>query len=201
MSRTNTAVLTNFLKEYENPVPYIPNVTNTILISNAPIETPQPLGGITGPAGPTGTAGDKFSSVTQNSVIVTPIIGGVVMFQVGVNLAYIYGTPVYVCNSNISTNNFTGTVLAYNSATGYMTIGNITQIRGTFNGITPYVYTINVTNLVSVGSQGSQGPNGIIGPTGPNGVTGVTGPSVPFSGGSSALILMFQDGFDCGDVD
>ena len=201
MSRINTTLLTNFLQEYENPVPYIPNVTKIILIQNAPIETPQPLGGITGPAGPTGTAGNKFSSVTQNSVIITPTIGGVVMFQVGANLAYIYGTPVYVCNSNISTNNFTGEVLAYNSATGYMTIGNITQINGTFNGITPYIYTINAANLVSLSSQGSQGPNGIIGPTGPNGVTGVTGPSVPFSGGTSALILAFQDGFDCGDVD
>jgi hypothetical protein len=34
------------------------------------------------------------------------------MLEVCTNLAYIYGTPVY-------TNNFKGTVLAYDSETGY----------------------------------------------------------------------------------
>jgi len=49
-----------------------------------------------------------------------------------------------------------------------------------------------------------QGPTGCrVAPKTPKTPTGPTGPLVPFSGGNAALIaaMMFQTGFDCGDVD
>jgi hypothetical protein len=58
-----------------------------------------------------------------------------------------------------------------------------------------------VVELTSIGPLGDQGPTGISGNKGPTGYIGPTGPIVPFSGGTSLLITMFQDGFDCGDVD
>ena len=160
-----------------------------------------PIGDLTGPTGPHGKDALRFSSATINPVVLVPA-SPTVSFTVGTRLAYIYGTPVYVSNTQLAAY-FTGVVLAYNSATGFMTIGQITGINGVFDGATPYIYNINVNTLVSIGEQGSQGPMGVRGVGGPVGPTGPTGPLVPFSGGNAALIaaMMFQLGFDCGDVD
>jgi hypothetical protein len=218
MSRTATGLLTNFLRIYENPIPYIPQTktvrltlsleapamieqvaTSYTLLEPISYSTFSVIGG-QGPTGPSGKAGNRFSSITQTPVLITPI-SGTVMFEVGTNLAYIYGTPVYISSAETYTNNFKGVVLAYDSYTGYMTIGTISAINGTFG--TYDMYTINAQVLTNIGPQGIQGgagPRGLRGPTGP---TGPVGPQVPFSGGNSAYIAitMFQYGFDCGDVE
>jgi hypothetical protein len=218
MSRTATLLLNNFLRMYENPIPYIPQ-TRILRLTLRDEPSIEPLVtsynsfdiGIPstsfvvaeasqGPTGPSGRDGKRFSSITQNPVLITPIVGGIVMLEVGTYLSYIYGTPVYVSSAEIYTNNFKGTILAYDSETGYMTIGNISAINGSFG--TTETYTINAQVLTSIGSQGPQGVSNFGGFMGANGPTGPTGPQVPFSGGNAAFIAisMFQYGFDCGDV-
>jgi hypothetical protein len=218
MSRTATVLLNNFLSIYEKPIPYIPQ-TRTLRLTireEAPIEAldisynpfdisiPSTsfvvVGASQGPTGPSGKDGNRFSSITQTPVLITPILGGIIMLEVGTHLSYIYGTPVYVSSAEIYTNNFKGTIFAYDLETGYMTIGDITAINGSFG--TTEVYTVNAQLLTSIGSQGPQGKSNFGGFTGANGPTGPTGPQVPFSGGNSAYIsmFMFQYGFDCGDV-
>lgn len=206
MSRTNIVVLNDFLIRYQNAVPYIPRTT-TLRLTLSPSFVPPsvtnyaPIGELTGPTGPHGKDALRFSSATINPVVIVPS-SPTISFTVGTRLAYIYGTPVYVSNTQLAAY-FTGVVLAYNSVTGFMTIGQITGINGVFDGETPYVYNINVNTLVSIGEQGSQGPMGVPGAGGHMGQTGPTGPSVPFSGGNAAFIaaMMFQLGFDCGDVE
>jgi len=190
MSRTSTAVLNSFIYTYRNKQPYTPK--KFILYS------PSPIGGIIGPTGPTGPVGYRYSGITVGFVLITPSSGSV-SFQVSTNLAYNYGTPVYVSSAETYTNNFLGVVLYYNPSTGDMTIGTITTIHGTFTAAD--VYTVNAPEYIYVGPQGPQGIQGPRGPTGPNGYTGPQGPYVPMSGGNPDLIILFQKGFDCGDVE
>ena len=206
MSRTNTVLLNNFLDLYKTPIPFIPQTkTIQLLLSIAPPvpipSTGTAIAGFTGPIGPAGKNGDRFSSITKTPVTIAPIIGGVIMLEVGPNLAYIYGTPVYVSSAETYTNNFKGTVFGYDSSTGFITIGNITAINGSF--VATHIYTINAQVLTNVGPRGPQAGAGFSGLMGGKGPTGPTGPQVPFSGGSSAFIdmSMFQYGFDCGDVE
>jgi hypothetical protein len=219
MSRTATVLLDNFLRIYEKPIPYIPQTRTLILTLSEEPAILEPVvtsynpfdisipstsfvttGASKGPTGPSGKNGNRFSSITQTPVLITPIVGGIIMLEVGTYLSYIYGTPVYVSSAEIYTNNFEGTILAYDSETGYMTIGNITAINGTFG--TTETYTINARVLTSIGEQGPRGKTNFGGVMGANGPTGPTGPQVPFSGGNAAFIAisMFQYGFDCGDV-
>ena len=218
MSRTATVLLNNFLRVYEKPIPYIPQTRTLRLTLNLqPALEPDVtsydpfnpskfstntvvVGTAQGPTGPSGKSGNRFSSITQSPVLITPTIGGVIMLEVGTYLSYIYGTPVYVSSAEIYTNNFKGTIFAYDPETGYMTIGNITAINGSFGAT--HIYTVNAQQLTSIGPQGPQGGAGISGHMGLNGPTGPTGPQVPFSGGNAAYIAisMFQYGFDCGDV-
>jgi hypothetical protein len=216
MSRTATLLLNNFLRTYEKPIPYIPQTrtlrltireeAEPLVTSYNPFDISIPstsfvvIGASQGPTGPFGKDGNRFSSITQTPVLITPIVGGIIMLEVGTHLSYIYGTPVYVSSAEIYTNNFKGTIFAYDSETGYMTIGNITAINGSFG--TTETYTINAQVLTSIGPQGPQGKSNFGGCMGANGPTGPTGPQVPFSGGNSAYIsmFMFQYGFDCGDV-
>jgi len=203
MSRTTTVILNNFLTIYNNPIPYIPNRLNNPNINTfaLTVEQNEPvvISGPIGPTGPAGKSGNRFSSRTQTQVLINPIINGTIIFQVATGLAYIYGTPVYVSSANTITNNFTGEVLEYDASTGFIVIGKISLIHGSF--VTSNIYTINVVELTSIGPLGDQGPTGISGNKGLTGYIGPTGPIVPFSGGTSLLITMFQDGFDCGDVD
>ena len=190
MSRTSTTVLDNFLYTYKTTRPYISK--RYILY------TPTPIGSVVGPTGPTGPVGYRYSGITAGSVLITPSSGSV-SFQVSTNLAYNYGTPVYVSSAETYTNNFLGVVVYYDPFTGNMTIGTISAINGTFTAAD--IYTVNPPQRIHVGPEGSQGPQGPRGPTGPNGYTGATGPYVPIGGGGPNLILMFQVGFDCGDVE
>ena len=225
MSRTATVLLNNFLRIYEKPIPYIPQTrTLRLTLSQAPPQLEGDptttsrtsynsfdpslyssfsivTGAGTGPTGPSGKAGNRFSSITQTPVLITPTMGGIIMMEVGLNLAYIYGTPVYVSSAELYTTNFKGVILAYDPDTGYITIGNITAINGSFG--TADIYTINAQVLTSIGPQGPQGGANFSGLMGGKGPTGSTGPQVPFSGGNSAFISMsmFQYGFDCGDVE
>ena len=198
-----TVMLNNFLTVYENPIPYIPNRPNNPSVNTFTLTVQQSepivVDGPMGPMGPAGKSGNRFSSRTQTQVFITPINGGTIIFQVATGLAYIYGTPVYVSSLNTITNNFTGEVLEYDTSTGFIVIGKVSLIHGSFT--TSNIYTINVLELTSIGPQGDQGPTGIAGNMGATGYIGPTGPIVPFSGGTSLLITMFQDGFDCGDVD
>jgi len=201
MSRTNTVLLKNFLDFYENPIPYIPQTKKIQLVLSIAPPVPIPstttvVAGFTGPIGAMGKSGNKYTSIGVISGICAK--SGTMMFQFGTYLSYIYGVPVYVSSAEIITNNFKGVVFAYDPTTGYMTIGNITDINGTI--LPSDTYTINVQMLTSIGPEGAQGPTGLAGPMGANGPTGPTGPVVPFSGGTTALITMFQYGFDCGDV-
>lgn len=193
MSRTSTVLLENFLYAYKNPKVYY--TQELILQLNNEYDI---IGTIVGLTGPTGPVGDRYSSITTVPVLINPLLGNV-SIQVGNNLAYKYGTPVYVSSAGTYTNNFLGTVLYYNLLTGDMAIGNISAIHGIFT--TPTTYTVNAPELISIGDEGPPGLGGYGGPAGLKGPVGVTGPSVPFSGGTSALITFFQYGFDCGDVD
>jgi hypothetical protein len=220
MKCSGSAILNNFLRVYEKPIPFIPQTRRFVLtliaepsgIGPVPYVPPyNPFnpsyfstnnvvtGSPQGPTGPYGKAGNKFSSITQFPVLITPT-SGIVMLEVGKDLSYIYGTPVYVSSAETYTNNFSGTILAYDSYTGYMTIGDITSINGSF-GETD-MYTVNAQYLINISPQGPQGVENNSGLTGEIGPTGPTGPQVPFSGGTTAIIALalFQLGFDCGDV-
>lgn len=211
MSRTTVTLLNNFRTVYSNPIPYIPRqqqqqqeqqpVTKTLrllLFEAPPLPIPSTFtGGATGPIGPTGPTIRKYSSLATISSFDN--INHIAMLETGLGLAYINGTPVYVSSAEIYTNNFQGTVLAYDPSTGYMTIGNIVNVHGTIS--TTDTYTLNLQELTNVGPQGGVGPMGEMGYIGIRGPTGATGPQVPFSGGNAALIGMFQYGFDCGDVE
>jgi len=213
MSRTTVTLLNNFRTLYSNPIPYIPRqqqqqqqqqqepVTKTLkltLSAAPPVPLPSTFtAGVTGPIGPTGPTIKKYSSLATISSF--DMTNHIAMLETGLGLAYINGTPVYVSSAETYTNNFQGTVLAYDSSTGFMTIGNIIHVNGTIS--TSDTYTLNLQQLTNVGPQGGAGPIGEIGYMGIRGPTGATGPQVPFSGGNAALILMFQYGFDCGDVE
>jgi len=212
MSRTTVTLLNNFRTVYSNPIPYIPRqqqqqqqqqepVTKTLrltLSAAPPVPIPSTFtAGATGPIGPTGPTIKKYSSLATVSSL--DMTNHIAMLETWVGLAYINGTPVYVSSAETYTNNFQGTVLAYDSSTGFMTIGNIVNVHGTIS--TSDTFTLNLQELTNVGPQGTLGPMGAMGYIGIRGPTGATGPQVPFSGGNAALIAMFQYGFDCGDVE
>jgi len=128
--------------------------------------------GPTGPKGETGQAGDRFSTRTTTPYSAEPKTRTMLWFYVEKNLAYIAGNSVIVVedvpptliNSDpANLNSFEATIGNYTAATGYMVLGEITNIKGVFDG-TPHYYNVNLDGLD--GPQGDTGPKG---PTGPHG--------------------------------
>jgi len=138
-------------------------------------------GGDTGATGPTGQ-GDKYLSATTTAVTPNPVQGGSVTLTIGSKLSYITGNSLLVINSTNSSVRFEGRVQSYNSTSGAITIGSITNILGTF---TSSIYNVNL--------------DGIDGPTGPTGPSGsVTVYSITFDGGFSNNSYVSGPVFDCG---
>ena len=181
MSRNNQALLNQYLNTYSNPQPVVSAT------------------GATGSTGPTGAAGDRYRSYTIYTITITPVLSGSVTLTVGIGLAYIYGTPVYVIGTTYTANNFLGNVTAYNTTSGVMTIGNISAINGSFPATD--VYNINLPGFVGVtGTTGTTGPTGPTGPTGVTGLVGPTGGAIVFDGGDPASNYAVGPVFYCGAI-
>jgi len=101
--------------------------------------------GATGAAGvgSTGPAGDRFKTSTQYPVTLSPVVGSTIPLTVGTNLAYITGNTVLVVDQNAPYGSFQGTILTYDQTTGYLNIGGIVNIKGTFPNISIFNVTIN----------------------------------------------------------
>ena len=132
--------------------------------------------GITGPTGPTGTtgptgvSGDKFLTVSTDTILSDIIYGGSVAFTVSPGLAYVPGNSVMVTDStNPLLNRFEGIITEYSGT--IMSIDNIINIVGFPGG------TLTSANGFVVNLNGIMGPTGITGPTGCTGITGDTGPT------------------------
>jgi hypothetical protein len=141
-------------------------------------------------------SGNQYNTITVASVLITPSQNSV-SFQVAANLSYVPGIPVFVSGIQTFTNNFLGSVLFYQAASGDMTIGNISSTNGVFT--VPDYYQVCVFYSGPTGSTGPTGPIGSAGLSTP----GPTGPVVPFSGGNPMLIIFtaYDTGFDCGGID
>ena len=140
--------------------------------------------GQTGFTGPTGPAGDRYNTMTTGQQILTPGVGSVTLI-IGTGYAYIIGNSVVVVQTGVPENRFEGIVTGYSS--GSLTISNITNIQGTFDGVTSYFYNVNLdgidgptgpTGTVGTGPTGLRGETGTTGYTGPTGAVG-TGPTGP----------------------
>lgn len=122
-----------------------------------------------GSTGPTGAAGDKYSttSVTSNAI---SIIGTPLTFTVDLNLAYTVGQDIIVVND--ATHYMDGTVTSYNPANGSLVVTVDYALGvGTFTS-----WIINLDG--AVGQKGTTGTTGVTGPTGAaSTVTGPTGPT------------------------
>jgi hypothetical protein len=135
--------------------------------------------GSTGPTGPTGPIGDRYSTTSSTSL---SIAAGSHTLTVGLGLAYSIGQTVIIAFD--ASNLMTGTVTAYNSGSGIMTV-NVTTITG---GGTYAVWSVNLNGAPGpagpagptgatglAGATGGIGPTGNVGPTGPIGSTGAAG--------------------------
>ncbi len=130
-----------------------------------------------GSTGPTGTAGDRFNTRSA-ATFITPILGSSVSLTVERNLAYVTNNYVIVSSATNPNNYFNGLVTSYDSTTGIIQIGSISNINGTFSSSTAYIVNLNA-NLGATGLPGPTGSAGIgvTGSTGAGGITGATGPA------------------------
>ncbi len=124
--------------------------------------------GATGPQGPAGTNGTNGDKYTTSSVTSLLISVASKSLTVGTGLALAIGQIVVLANS--ASNTMTGTITAYTSGTGALTV-NVTSVTGagTFA-------SWSVALQGAPGPAGPQGAQGIQGPPGPAGATGATGP-------------------------
>ncbi len=131
-----------------------------------------------GSTGPTGSSGDRFNTRSAATVI-TPILASSVTLTVERNLAYVTNNYVIVSSASNPNNYFNGLVTSYDSSTGVIVIGSISNINGIFSGSTAYIVNLNA-NLGATGLPGPTGPAGVAGSQGPTGsgsTTGATGPA------------------------
>jgi hypothetical protein len=147
--------------------------------------------GTLGDTGPTGTPGDRYNTQTTVSTSIDPTLFPEVTMTVATNLAYIVGNSVVVVDSIDALNNFEGKVTAYDSSTGYITIGSIVNINGAFAPL-GRVYNVNLDGIDGIdGPTGATGPTGMLGETGPTGETGPAGYTGPTGPGSNVLTENF----------
>jgi len=139
--------------------------------------------GFSGVSGFSGNNGDKYSTTSITSFAI-PILLDSVTFTVDTGLSWTVNQDCVVSSVASPSNYFDGTVTAYNSVTGDMTVQAKYIIgSGTFDD-----WTINLDGAVGVsgfsgqdGSTGSTGASGFSGYTGVSGFSGYTGVS-GFSG-------------------
>ncbi len=83
-----------------------------------------------------------YYTTTARKYYVNPVEGGGTTVNVCSGLLFVKGNPVYVSNYDLSGNYFKAVISEYNKDTGEITLKNITNIRGQFNG--EYTYTISI---------------------------------------------------------
>jgi len=113
--------------------------------------------GATGATGAAGAAGDRYATVSTSSVDLTAAAGTEII-TVGLTLSYTVGQEVIVADQTAPlVDNFTGTVTAYNPATGVMSLGSVT-----YNGSgTLSDWAVNLTGSPgAAGADGADGSNG-----------------------------------------
>lgn len=145
--------------------------------------------GLTGPTGATGATGPQgylYKTATTATVTPTPVAGGTQTLTVGTGLSFVTKDHVVVVDSGNYQNSFEGVITGYNSGSGQLNIGSITNIHGTFSSA---VYNVNIDAINgptgSTGATGATGPaanTGATGETGPTGPTGNTGPTAEATG-------------------
>lgn len=86
---------------------------------------------------------------TTTAVLIKPILDNQVTLTVGTGLSYVSGNAVTVFSSVVTANSFQGTVSAYNSATGAITISNIKSLYGTFTSSVRYKVTLMNADLTA----------------------------------------------------
>lgn len=140
--------------------------------------------GNTGATGATGPTGDRYSTSTTATLAIS---GGSITFTVQAGLAYSVGQTVIVAFD--PGNQMVGTVTAYNSSTGSMTV-NVTSTTG--GGSHTGTWAVNLNGAPgpagttgATGGTGVAGPTGIAGATGATGITGATGTGVTGATGAT----------------
>ena len=83
-----------------------------------------------------------------SSATITPVAGGSVSLTIATGLTFTAGMRVFVSGATTA-NNFTGTVVSYDSGTGVIVIGSIANINGSFAG--SVVYTVTAGTIPSAG--------------------------------------------------
>lgn len=88
-----------------------------------------------------------FTNYTSSSTTITPVVGGSVTLTLAPAYPYAAGIPVLVFIALSPDNNFTATILSYNSTTGVTVLNNIRNVNGTFGGPQDYVsFAGNIMN-------------------------------------------------------
>ena len=108
---------------------------------------------------------------------INPTLNGKVSFFVEKCLEINEGQYVKCSILNNSSNYFNGNVVEYNKRSGYILVGFIDKIVGTF--ITNATYIITIIDVVGDGGDGGSGNTGPTGPAGTIGIDGDTGPTGP----------------------
>ncbi len=126
--------------------------------------------GATGATGATGAAGDKYATTSNTSNTISA--SGNKTFTVGTGLAYTVGQSVIAGFS--ATQYMIGTVSAYNSGTGSMTIA-VSSSAGSGNNLNPWSINLNGATQGATGATGATGAAGATGSAGAVGATGAAG--------------------------
>ena len=99
-----------------------------------------------GPVAATAFAADTscnlYYTTTMRKYYLTPVRGGGATMTVCAGLLFVEGNPVYVSNYDISNNYFKGIISSYNKVTGEISLKNIANIKGSFNG--EYTYSLSI---------------------------------------------------------
>jgi collagen type VII alpha len=132
------------------------------------------LSGATGPAGATGTSGDRYLTTSTTSFTLADT--GSQTVTVGTGLAYSANQTIILTYD--ASNHQHGRVTSYNSGTGSLTFDKYDyQGSGTYAN-----WTVNLDG--AVGAQGASGVAGVDGATGPGGVwTYIDGATTAQTGG------------------
>jgi hypothetical protein len=144
-------------------------VNGEIIGSTGPQGSTGAQGGIgaqgpQGSTGPQGQQGDRY--LTQSQVLPSgnyiDISGSYYVIKVALGLAYTQGNSIMAAGVAMPTSGFQGHVRSYNSATGYMIIMGITNVKPPLSLLNSY--TINLNGIDGAqGSIGAQGPQGSTG--------------------------------------
>ena len=137
------------------------------------VQGPQGLQGTQGIQGPQGSQGlqgtsgisDRYSSTSTTSLTIVSI--GTITFTIATGLSWSIGQSAIVANSVANT--MTGTVSAYNSGTGVMSVLVFSSTGlGTYSS-----WSVNLAG--ATGIQGTQGVQGTAAQNGTQGIQGVAG--------------------------